>query len=154
MPSLAILNSYSHSRMFLQVGIQEVGLLALARNLADYVGYFILLTTRDVKPSPNLYSQALMVSSVLGFLHLGSLMISCLNFAMSCLPHARHLFQLILDTALLAPPQVTPLLTRSNQMSTLIPYSKGTKSFSGIGASIMLVDTMDFDVVLVCAKKS
>ncbi|KAE9392560.1 hypothetical protein BT96DRAFT_944527 [Gymnopus androsaceus JB14] len=34
---LEILNSYSHSRMFLQVSIQEVGLLALARNLANYV---------------------------------------------------------------------------------------------------------------------
>jgi len=53
--------------MFLQVTV-SIGLLALARNLADYVGYFISLTTRDVKPS--LYSQVLIVPSVLGFLHL------------------------------------------------------------------------------------
>jgi len=89
--------------MFLRETVQ-IGLLALARNLADYAGYFISLTTRDIKPS--FYSQVLMVPSVLGFLQLGSLMISCLNFAMSCLPHARHLFQGIPDTALLAPLKV------------------------------------------------
>ena len=56
--------------MFIQV---RIGPLVLARNLADCVGSFIMLTTGDVNIA--LYSQVLMVPSLLGFLHLGSLML-------------------------------------------------------------------------------
>ena len=103
----------SHSRMLMQV---RIGQLVLARNVANYVGHSIM-PTKSQKVWI-LYYQVLTVPSFLGFLHLGSLTVSCLNFETSCLPlHARQLFQVIPDTALLAPPQVISILLWPKIMS-------------------------------------
>ena len=88
----------SCSRAIIQL---RIGPLVLARNVANYVGHSITLTGQK---DSTLYYQVLIVSSILGFLRLGSLTVFCLNFEMSCLVHARQWLQVIPDTVLLAPP--------------------------------------------------
>ena len=96
----------SRSRTLMQV---RIGRLVLARNVANYVGHSI--TPTKSQKVWILYYQVLIVPSFLGFLRLGSLTVSCLNFGTSCLPlYARQLLHVIPDTALLAPPQVMSIL--------------------------------------------
>ena len=106
----------SHSRTLMQV---RIGQSVLARNVANYVGHSI--TPTKSQKVWILYYQVLIVPSFLGFLHLGSLTVSCLNFETSCLPlHARQLFQVIPDTALLAPPQVMSIVLWPKRVSQML----------------------------------
>ena len=106
----------SRSRTLMQV---RIGRLVLARNVANYVGHSI--TPTKSQKVWILYYQVLIVPSFLGFLRLGSLTVSCLNFETSCLPlHARQLFQVIPDTALLAPPQVMLIVLWPKRVSQML----------------------------------